>query len=97
MALGFVLLAVLLLVALALAGFCVWLVVPLRGRVDQLTGDVNSLQVALNELRAEVGELRAASEVLPVPPLPKTRSGGLDDLRQRLRAAHTEGDEPSGE
>jgi hypothetical protein len=97
MALGFVVLVVLLLAALALAGFSLWLVLPLRGRVDQLAGDVNSLQVALNELRSEVGDLRAASEVLPVPPLPKTRSGGLDDLRQRLRAAHTEGDEPSDE
>jgi hypothetical protein len=32
-----------------------------------------------------------------VPPLPKSRPGGLDDLRERLRAAHTEGEETSEE
>jgi outer membrane murein-binding lipoprotein Lpp len=86
------------LVVLGLAGAAVWLAYPLRRRVDQLTGDVNSLQVALEDLRSEVSELRAAAQVVPVPPpLPKSRPGGLDDLRQQLRAAHSESAEPSEE
>ncbi|MCA1645734.1 MAG: hypothetical protein LC797_09810 [Chloroflexi bacterium] len=83
----------LVLLTLALAGVAVWLVVPLRRRVDQLAGDVNSLQVAVEALRAEVTDLQAAAQAVPVPPLPRTRSGGLDDLRQRLRAAHRESEE----
>ncbi len=95
MAIGF---GVLLLgIALALAGRAIWLAYPLRRRVDQLSGDVNSLQVALDQLRAEVADLRAAADVVPVPPLPKTRSADLDDLRQRLRAAHTESEDKSEE
>src|SRR5260370_41413769 len=83
--------------ALARAGGAIWLAYPLRRRVDQLSGDVNSLQVALDQLRAEVADLRAAADVVPVPPLPKTRSADLDDLRQRLRAAHTESEDKSEE
>lgn len=85
------------LVALGLAGLAVWRVMPLRRQVDQLAGDVNALQIALEQLRSEVDDLRAATQVVPVPPLPRARSGGLDDLRERLRAAHTESDEPSEE
>jgi outer membrane murein-binding lipoprotein Lpp len=95
MALGFGLLLVL--VALGLAVLAVWLVMPLRRRADQLSGDVNSLQVALDQLRSELADLQAAARDVPVPPLPKTRPGGLDDLRQRLRASHTESDEASDE
>ena len=95
MAIGFG--VVLLVLALALAIGAVWLAYPLRRRVDELSGDVNSLQVALDQLRAEVADLRAAAEVVPVPPLPKSRPAGLDDLRERLRAAHTEGEEASEE
>ena len=53
--------------------------------------------MALDQLRSELAELRAANEVAPVPPLPKTRSADLDDLRQKLRAAHTESAEASEE
>jgi hypothetical protein len=81
------------LAALGLAAVALWLVTPLRRRVDQLSDDVNSLQVALNDLRSELADLRAAAVVPGPPPLPRTRSGGLDDLRQRLRAAHSESDE----
>jgi outer membrane murein-binding lipoprotein Lpp len=95
MAIGFSI--VLLVLALALAIGAVWLAYPLRRRVDQLSGDVNSLRVALDQLRAELADLRAAAEVVPVPPLPKTRSADLDDLRQRLRAAHTESEGTSEE
>jgi outer membrane murein-binding lipoprotein Lpp len=85
------------LVVLGAAGAAIWLAYPLRRRVDQLADDVNSLQVALDQLRAELADLRAAAEVAPVPPLPRTRPGGLDDLRERLRAAHTESAEGSEE
>jgi outer membrane murein-binding lipoprotein Lpp len=87
----------LLIIALALGAAAIWLAYPLRRRVDQLSGDVNSLQVALDQLRAEVADLRAVAEVVPVPPLPKSRPAGLDDLRERLRAAHTEGEDASEE
>ena len=95
MAIGFGI--VLLVLALALAIGAVWLAYPLRRQVTQLSGDVNALQVALDQLRAEVADLRAAAEVVPVPPLPKSRPAGLDDLREQLRAAHTEGEETSEE
>jgi hypothetical protein len=88
---------VLLLVTLAMAAGALWLVTPLRRRVDRLSDDVNSLQVALEDMRAELTDLHAAAQVVPVPPLPRTRPGGLDDLRERLRAAHTEADEPAEE
>jgi outer membrane murein-binding lipoprotein Lpp len=87
----------LLIIALALAGAALWLVYPLRRQVDQLSGDVNALQAALDQLRAELADLRAAAENVPVPPLPKSRPAGLDDLRERLRAAHTEGEDTSEE
>lgn len=95
MAIGLGLLVVLL--AIALGGMALWLAAPLRRRVDQLTGDLNSVQVALEEMRSDVAELRAAAQVVPAPPLPRTRSGGLDDLRQRLRAAHSESEEAAEE
>ena len=93
----FVIGLLLIMIVLGLAGAAVWLAYPLRRRVDQLTGDVNSLQVALEELRSEVTDLRAAAQAVPVPPLPRTRPGGLDDLRQQLRAAHSESAEPPEE
>ena len=95
MAIGFGI--VLLVLALAMAIGAVWLAYPLRRQVDQLSGDVNALQAALDQLRAELADLRAAADVAPVPPLPKSRPAGLDDLRERLRAAHTEGEGASEE
>jgi hypothetical protein len=97
MAFGIPLLVLLVLVALGLAIVTLWLVIPLRRRVDQLSGDVNSLQVALEDLRSELADLQAAAQVVPVPPLPKARTSGLDDLREQLRAAHTESEESSKE
>jgi outer membrane murein-binding lipoprotein Lpp len=91
------LLVALVLIALALAIVSTWLVLPLRGRVDQLAGDVSSLQVALDQLRSDVADLQTVAQAVPAPPLPKTRSGDLDDLRQRLRAAHTESEGTSEE
>jgi chromosome segregation ATPase len=61
-------------------------------------GDVRRLleqtRRELDAARNELSELKAAAEVLPPPPpLPRTRSGRLEDLRQQLRAAHREGDD----
>jgi anti-sigma factor ChrR (cupin superfamily) len=55
-------------------------------------------KVALAETEAALAELKAATEIVPAPPpLPKARSGGLDDLRQQLRAAHSAEAEDSEE
>jgi chromosome segregation ATPase len=47
-------------------------------------------QREVEQVRRELVELTAAAEIVPVPPLPKGRSGRLDDLREQLRAAHRE-------
>jgi hypothetical protein len=68
-------------------------------RLRQLEADVWAAHEAvhreLGELRRdldaslrELNELKAATQVVPAPPLPKARPGGLDDLRQQLRASH---------
>src|SRR5438067_2226872 len=49
--------------------------------LEHLRGD---LEVTVRELN----ELKAAAQVMPAPPLPKARPGGLDDLREQLRASH---------
>jgi outer membrane murein-binding lipoprotein Lpp len=94
---GIALLVVLLLLAFGMAIVAVRQVLPLRHQVNQLASDVNSLQVALEDLRSELADLRAAAQAVPAPPLPKTRPGGLDDLRERLRAAHSESEESAKE
>jgi hypothetical protein len=70
----------------------------MHGEVGDLRRLLEHTRRELEAARAEVAELKAAAEVLPPPPpLPRTRSGGLEDLRQQLRAAHQEpdiGDEP---
>jgi hypothetical protein len=60
---------------------------------------VKQLRLELEETRRQLDELKAAAEVLPVPPPPirRSRTAGLDDLRQRLREAHREPDEPTPE
>ena len=59
--------------------------------------EVRQLRSELDETQRQLNELRATAEVPPVPPppLPRTRSTGLDDLREQLRAAHRE--EPPSE
>jgi hypothetical protein len=60
-------------------------------------------QAANERVHAEVGELRRALEAakrklsdleatqtVSVPPLPRSRRAGLDDLREQLRASHLE-------
>jgi septal ring factor EnvC (AmiA/AmiB activator) len=55
--------------------------------------ELQTTQRHLDRAQRELGELKAAAEVVPAPPLPKTRSGSnLDDLREQLRAAHREPD-----
>ena len=59
-----------------------------------MPAQIATLRSELELTRKEVDELKAAAEVIPAPPpLPRTRSAGLDDLRQQLREAHREADE----
>jgi septal ring factor EnvC (AmiA/AmiB activator) len=55
-----------------------------------LRSELQTTQRHLDRAQRELGELKATAEVLPAPPLPRARSGGLDDLREQLRAAHRE-------
>ena len=73
-------------------------IAALRSQLEQAqrdrASDVESLRAELQQSRQELGELKATIEAVPAPPpLPRARSGGLDDLRQQLRAAHAEPDE----
>ena len=52
--------------------------------------ELDNLRRELDSLGREVAQLKAAAEVVPAPPLPKTRPGSLDDLREQLRASHLE-------
>jgi hypothetical protein len=100
------------LVAALLAAGATAVALDLRGRTTRLTEEVRSqgqdlattratlaeTKVALAETHAALAELKAATEIVPAPPpLPKARSGGLDDLRQQLRAAHSAEAEDSEE
>jgi hypothetical protein len=97
------------LVALAVGLVALGLVLAARpelARVSRELAEVNQLrssQLATLEQRLatataqlednerELAEFRAAQAA--IPPLPKGRSAGLDDLRERLRAAHSQPDE----
>jgi uncharacterized protein HemX len=66
-----------------------------------LRAEVSALRRDLEQTQRELGELKAATEItpaqpLPAPPLPKVRPS-LDDLREQLRAAHRESDNPAEE
>jgi hypothetical protein len=59
--------------------------------LERLSEALIDVRHDVEELQRELGELKTAAEVaVPIPPLPKARSGGLDDLREQLRAAHRE-------
>jgi uncharacterized membrane protein len=93
---------VLALAALVLGAVAVWLSLQARGSVSAATESATRLQADLDAvrhdlaaLRDELAEARRRLERLEEapaapPPLPRGRHAGLDDLRERLRAAHRE-------
>jgi hypothetical protein len=98
------------LVAILVGVVALGLVLGLRNQVAQIPradtnpgADLERLRQELIDIRRDVDqsqreleELKAATQVAPAPPLPRARSGGLNDLREQLRAAHREPD-PSTE
>jgi hypothetical protein len=70
------------------AAICGWLSVSALNQVRQLRAELDETQRQVNELR-QAAEAAAATPPAP-PPLPRARgrSGGLDDLREQLRASH---------
>jgi hypothetical protein len=66
----------------------------LRRLLSQTRRELDQERQRLETAQRELGELKAAADVLPAPPpLPKSRTARLDDLRQQLRAAHAEPDD----
>ena len=79
------------LVLLALVGVAIALAMRALGEIRQLRSELDQTQRELNETQRELDDLKAAAEVIPAPPpLPRSRSGGLEDLREQLRASHRE-------
>jgi hypothetical protein len=76
---------VIVLVAIAV---CAWLSITALNQVKQLRAELDETQRQVNELK-QAAQVSAAPAP---PPLPRTRarSGGLDDLREQLRASHRE-------
>jgi hypothetical protein len=59
---------------------------------SSLTDRLQQLESQVAELQAATAELKQAAAV--PPPLPRTpRKGGLDDLREQLRASAQEGED----
>jgi uncharacterized membrane protein len=59
--------------------------------LDQVRNELAEARSRLERLTAELEALRKkVDEPPPAPPLPRARHGGLDDLREQLRAAHAE-------
>jgi hypothetical protein len=79
------------LVAIVAIAVALYLAYSALTQVRQLRRELDETQRQLNDLKAAVEVVRAP----PPPPLPRTRSSGLDDLREQLRAAHRE--DPSEE
>jgi uncharacterized coiled-coil DUF342 family protein len=69
----------------------------LRRELERLQAELSQLHGQLDQTQSELDELKAATDIAPVPPLPKARSGHLEDLREQLRAAHRETEESSEE
>jgi uncharacterized coiled-coil DUF342 family protein len=93
--------------ALWLAWSALQQVKQLRAELDETQRQVNETQLQANEsqrqaneaerqaneAQRQVNELKAAAAAEPpLPPLPRGRSSGLEDLREQLRAAHREED-----
>jgi septal ring factor EnvC (AmiA/AmiB activator) len=68
-----------------------------QATLRQTQGTLGETQATLSQTQAALAELKAATEIVPVPPLPRARPGGLDDLRQQLRAAHSAEEEDAEE
>jgi hypothetical protein len=60
---------------------------------EYMHNELAEMRRDLDSAHRAIDDLKAATEVVPAPPLPKTRSAGLEDLREQLRAAHREADE----
>jgi hypothetical protein len=76
---------------LVLVAAAIWLGYSAQTQLKRLRRELDETQREVNETRRELNELKAAAEVVPAPPpLPRTRSSGLEDLREQLRAAHRE-------
>ena len=54
---------------------------------------LDALSEEVGKLRAEVASLRAQLDTPAPPPLPRARTGRLDDLREQLRSSTAEDDE----
>jgi hypothetical protein len=84
----------------------VWLVAntqqqlrQLRAELDLTQTQLNNASARLNDVERQVTELKAAAVRIPPPPprLPRSRASGLDDLREQLRAAHRDVDDPGSD
>ena len=70
---------------LVVLAVCLYLWITGLNQIKQLRRELDETQRQLNDLRTLVESTPA-----PPPPLPRTRSSGLDDLREQLRASHRE-------
>jgi outer membrane protein TolC len=66
-----------------------------QAEVARAQADFASARGELATAQRELAELKTLADAPAPPPLPRSRTGGLDDLRQQLRAAHAE-DEDEG-
>ena len=61
-----------------------------RQRAEEAERSIATLRDELEQVRGELATLRSLAEAPPPLTLPRGRSGGLDDLREQLRAAAEE-------
>jgi len=61
-------------------------VAELRLDAESNARTLAELQEEMAQLRREITQLRAVQEAPPPPPLPRARTGNLEDLREQLRA-----------
>jgi len=56
---------------------------------ERVHAEVGELRRALDAAKRKLSDLEA-TQTITVPPLPRSRRAGLDDLREQLRASHLE-------
>jgi hypothetical protein len=56
---------------------------------ERVLAEVDELRRALEAAKRKLSDLEA-TQTITVPPLPRSRRAGLDDLREQLRASHLE-------